>query len=318
MNNWSQKEEPESDPDGQDISQKDTGPWKGGWKSPRQIFLYNFNFPKFNTGGYSLYLNRPRIIQITWAKISSSWLYGIISGIYTGEICLLERLLFCSMSGKTSLKYEFVRDTQLNIMPDNKTFIFKPSVSLFWHLHRKMISPCHLSGERYHYFSTTLYSSETPWRFYLLQALASHTFKRNFSHYVSSLWHSHIPPLKGENDLIFHTFTKFDRLILATCRCCQSYKSPNGYTPDLFREHEIPCRVFSDSFFCNYMQPISLLLTVSISDWYPSLSIKGAVFLLNMNHLIWLSSLGSGTLFFSFASLWMDTYISRSVAQDAL
>lgn len=48
-----------------------------------------------------------------------------------------------------------------------------------------------------------------------------------------------------------------------------------------------------DSFFCNYMQPISLLPTVSTSDWYPSLSIKRAVSLLNMNHLIWLSNLGS-------------------------
>lgn len=89
--------------------------------------------------------------------------------------CLLERLLFCSMSGKTLLKYEFFRDTQLNIMPD-ETFLFKPSDSLFWHLHRKMMSPCHLSGKRYHHFSTTFYSFETPWSLYLLQALASSTF----------------------------------------------------------------------------------------------------------------------------------------------
>lgn len=63
-------------------------------------------FPKFNIGGYSVHLNRSRIILITQEKIISSWSYGTIFGcVHTDEIRLLERLYFYSVSGKTLLKY---------------------------------------------------------------------------------------------------------------------------------------------------------------------------------------------------------------------
>ena len=132
----------------------------------------------------------------------------LVFGIYTDEICLWKDYILFNVK-ETLLKYEIFKDTQLNIMPDNKTFILKPSDSFFWHLHRKM-SPCHLSGKRYQHFSTTFYSFETPQSFYLLQALASHTFQENFLIMLAA-WHSHIPPLKGETDMVFHTFAKIDK-----------------------------------------------------------------------------------------------------------